>query len=130
MKIEGVKAVITAMEKLKKSMDAQKTSVVVGYTANYAIFVHEDLKARHAPGKQAKYLEQPARQLNNDGTLGKLIVKSMKGGASMIEALSIAGLRLQRESQKIVPISGWDAIISPPGQGSGNLKGSAFTRKE
>ena len=36
--------------------------VVVGYVADYAVYVHEDLQARHQPGKQAKYLEQPARQ--------------------------------------------------------------------
>ena len=38
-----------------------KTNVVVGYRQFYAIFVHEDLQARHRPGKQAKYLEEPAR---------------------------------------------------------------------
>ena len=38
------------------------TKVWVGYTANYAIYVHENLQARHKPGKQAKFLEQPARE--------------------------------------------------------------------
>jgi len=32
-------------------------NVVVGYVADYAVYVHEDLQARHKPGKQAKYLE-------------------------------------------------------------------------
>lgn len=36
--------------------------VWVGYTAYYAIYVHEDLNAQHAEGKQAKYLESPARE--------------------------------------------------------------------
>jgi len=36
--------------------------VVVGYVADYAVYVHEDLQAKHKPGKQAKYLEQPARE--------------------------------------------------------------------
>jgi hypothetical protein len=36
--------------------------VTVGYTAEYAIYVHENLEARHRKGKQAKYLEQPARE--------------------------------------------------------------------
>lgn len=40
--------------------------VVVGYTQNYAIYVHEDLWARHAPGRYAKYLEWPARVYRND----------------------------------------------------------------
>ena len=30
---------------------------IVGYGAWYAIYVHERLDLRHAPGKQAKYLE-------------------------------------------------------------------------
>lgn len=37
------------------------TVVSVGYTASYAIYVHEDLEARHKPGKSAKFLEKPAR---------------------------------------------------------------------
>lgn len=32
------------------------TKAWVFYTANYAIYVHENLTAAHAPGKQAKYL--------------------------------------------------------------------------
>jgi hypothetical protein len=35
--------------------------VIVGYTANYAIYVHENLEAHHKPGKTAKYLEGPMR---------------------------------------------------------------------
>ena len=39
-----------------------RTVVVVGYTAFYAVYVHEDLKARHRPGKRNKYLEHPIRE--------------------------------------------------------------------
>lgn len=35
--------------------------VRVGYTASYAVFVHERLDLRHEKGKQAKFLEEPAR---------------------------------------------------------------------
>ena len=38
-----------------------KTDVIVGYAAGYAVYVHEDLQARHKKGKTAKYLEIPAR---------------------------------------------------------------------
>jgi len=38
------------------------TVVAVGYGTDYGVFVHEDLEARHKPGKQAKFLEQPARK--------------------------------------------------------------------
>lgn len=43
-----------------------KTAVTVGYTAAYAVFVHEILEARHRPGKIAKYLENPIKwNMNN-----------------------------------------------------------------
>ena len=45
--------------------------VVVGYVADYAVYVHENLQASHKPGKQAKYLEQPARE--KKGELIKII---------------------------------------------------------
>lgn len=36
--------------------------IVVEFLAEYAVFVHEDLEARHAEGTSAKFLEKPARQ--------------------------------------------------------------------
>ena len=41
-------------------------NVIIGYVADYAVYVHENLQARHQPGKQAKYLEQPAREKKNE----------------------------------------------------------------
>lgn len=38
------------------------TKVFVGFSADYAIFVHEMTHLKHAPGKQAKFLEGPARE--------------------------------------------------------------------
>jgi len=37
-------------------------AVLVGYTAAYAVYVHELVNNRHKPGKQAKFLEQPLRE--------------------------------------------------------------------
>lgn len=50
------------------------TSVVVGYTAYYAIYVHEDLNARHAPGTQAKFLETPFREKREE--MRKIILEN------------------------------------------------------
>jgi len=36
--------------------------IIVFYLAIYAVFVHEDLDARHNPGQKAKFLEGPARE--------------------------------------------------------------------
>jgi hypothetical protein len=43
-------------------------SVIVGYTEEYAIFVHENLEANHPVG-QAKFLEQPLQE-NTDKYVG------------------------------------------------------------
>lgn len=40
----------------------RNNEVLIGYggaAASYALRVHEDLEARHAPGRTAKYLERP-----------------------------------------------------------------------
>lgn len=118
-----------------------KASVIVGFTAAYAIYVHEmrpvtlgetvERKGRRADGSKSrgyywdpqgkagpKFLEWPAKELANDGTLFEIIYKALKAGKTMASALLLAALRIQRESQLRVPID------------SGNLKQSAFTRVE
>ena len=89
--------------------------VTVGYTASYATYVHEDMEAFHPVG-QAKFLEQPARQLHD--VLAEVAVAQLKAGRTLAQALVAAGLRLQRESQKLCPVL------------TGVLKNSAFTRLE
>ena len=46
----------------------------VVYDTDYAIYVHEDLNARHKKGKNAKFLERPAR----DETVRRDILGIMK----------------------------------------------------
>lgn len=123
-KIEGVKEVIAAMRRAaarvlgESRANARSTdpndniSVVVGYTAAYAIYVHENLEAYHKVG-QAKYLEQPARELSPG--LGRMVRDNVIQGKTLAQALLIAGLRLQRESQQLVPVD------------TGLLKNSAYT---
>lgn len=41
-------------------------NMVVGYVADYATYVHENLQAKHQSGKQAKFLEQPAREKKDE----------------------------------------------------------------
>ena len=104
--------------------DTRSNSVIVGYTAAYALHVHENAQmqanreARGVKKRQWKFLEKPARELNNSGELKTVINKAIAGGSSIEDALLLAGLRIQRESQKLVPID------------TGNLRASAFTRKE
>ncbi len=135
----GQKRVLRALEKLEReSRRKNNGNVIVGFNASYAIFVHENIEMKgrgkkrvgtRADGSQrkgrywdpqgrgqAKFLEQPAREMQ--GELARVIRDSVRGGASLIQALLIAGLRLQRAAQKLVPVD------------SGNLKGSAFTERE
>ncbi len=91
-------------------------SVIVGYAgASYGIFVHENLEAHHTVG-QAKFLEQPARE--NRDKYAQLVVDQLKKGRTMGQALVIAGMSLQADSQRLVPVD------------TGNLRASAFTRLE
>jgi hypothetical protein len=99
---------------------AKDSNVVgtVGYTQAYALYVHEDMEAKHKEGKEAKFLEKPARQLSDDGTLGGIVAEATRRGSTMMQAITLACLRLQRASQEIVPVD------------TGALRASAFTRVE
>ena len=114
-KIENVHAVRRALDKLMRIARREDgAAVIVGYTANYAVHVHEnDRKYRVG---EFKFLEKPARLLQRE--LARIIRTVRKQTGSLKDGLLLAGMRLQRESQKLVPVD------------TGNLKGSAFTRLE
>jgi hypothetical protein len=155
MKVEGLenlkmKLKQEILKRLSSPDGVGGESVVVGYTASYAVHVHEDLEAKHGadynswhgeeisrgrtksgrkksgwkgrtsrgPDQQAKFLEQPARELNNSGELSNDIVAAMRSGNTLQDGLLVAAKRIQRESQKLVPVD------------TGNLRGSAFVLRE
>jgi hypothetical protein len=156
MKVEGLKRLQERLQveierRLSKpSQGSEGESVVVGYAASYAVYVHENLEARHGadynswhgeeiaagktksgrtkkgwkgktsrgPNQQAKFLEQPVRELSNDGTLAQDIIGAMRKGVQLQDALLVGAERIQRESQLLVPVD------------TGNLRGSSFTEKE
>lgn len=100
----------------KKYGTTNGVSVVVGYSAEYAIYVHEDLQANHPRGGEAQFLAKAAKAMNSQ--IPSLVRKYVKNGVHLISALTIIGLKIQRDSQKLVPVD------------TGNLKGSAKTFKE
>jgi hypothetical protein len=75
--------------------------VHVGFTAEYALHVHENLQVKHTNG-QAKYLEQPFREMQ--GELIGIAATAIKRGVKLTKALLLAGKRLEREAQKLVPV--------------------------
>lgn len=113
--------IVTNLNKVRERLKKQgqkyggKPVVIVGFTQNYAVHVHENMGSQHPIG-QAKYLEQPARELQ--GELGKVVSATVAGGGTLEQGLVNAGLRLQREAQKLTPID------------TGALRASAFTAKE
>lgn len=131
MKIEGVKEVLDLLK--KKEIDAKlssEASVVVGYANKYALFVHENMEQKWVgisrpsglgvywgpAGAGPKFLEAPARQMRS--VLTGIVERSMKSGLPLLQCLYLAGLKLQAESQKRVPVE------------HGFLRASAFTQKE
>ncbi len=113
MNLEGDGAILREITALAAKVKNPNVRLVVGYEAEYAVWVHERLDVYHENG-QAKFLEQPARQFA--AALGKYVAKRMREGATLDVALLEAGMKLQAESQKLVPVD------------TGNLRASAFTK--
>lgn len=113
VQLSGVKAVLRQLKALEREVSRQRgTGATVGYTANYALPVHENLKSKHSVG-EAKFLERPAREKANE--LAGIVKRTFAKTKDLAKSLLLAALRLQRESQKITPID------------TGALRASAFT---
>jgi hypothetical protein len=141
-KVERLRSVLRALEKLEReSMRKNTGDVIVGFSASYALHVHEapmKLKGKLRGAKKGskrgtyrgkfwdpqatarnKFLEEPARTKQREMAARVLeVARRRKSKMSLTQALLIAGLYLQREAQKLVPVE------------TGNLKASAFTEKE
>lgn len=108
--------------------------MVVGFTAAYALWVHENMEMklkglpRRKPAKGyywdpqgiagPKFLEGPARELSNSGELSRILLSVMKQGKTMMQGLLVCGMRILREAQLRTPVD------------TGNLKASGFVRVE
>lgn len=111
-KIEGTQRLMYKL-KAKHTKGNKKPVAVTGYAMVYAIYVHENLNARHAEGKMAKYLTGPARVYRKE--IAKLVRDTYKSTGNLEAAVLIGALFLQRMSQEIVPID------------TGALRSSAYT---
>lgn len=78
-----------------------RMQVDVQYTAPYAVYVHENLQSYHPVG-QAKFLEQPFRQLLSQ--MKAVIRSSLLNNRSLEEGLKRAGDLLLKASQPLVPV--------------------------
>lgn len=115
-KIENVPRLLAKFRDLGNRARADRNvSVSVGYTAQYAIYQHENLNYFHRVGN-AKFLTRPLRQLSRLWV--QIVSQALMAGRTMGQALLLVGLRLQRESQLQVPVD------------TGYLRSSAFTRRD
>ena len=112
IEVSGLGRLRAKLEALARGAGNAPT-VVVGYSQSYAVAVHENLNARHAEGKQAKYLEGPARA--EQAAIGQIIRNKARETGDLASAMLTAGLYLQRVSQEVAPID------------TGALRASAFT---
>lgn len=92
----------------------KKANLQVGFSAPYAVYVHENLQAQHKPPTRAKFLEEPARRFR--GQMGKEVLFALRAKKSLESGLLAAGNLLLAESQKIVPVD------------TGVLKASGFVK--
>jgi hypothetical protein len=111
-KITGISEVKRALNKLAKGFTGE--NVVVGFTQNYALFVHE-VPARHTTGK-AGFLLDNARDLQQE--MSQIVLDQVKKTGSIEKGLFLAGVRLQAAAEEDTPVD------------TGALKASAFTALE
>lgn len=90
-------------------------TVRIGYSAHYALYVHENLAVHHPVG-QAKFLEVTVRRYAR--TVAQLVAAKLRAGYSLEEALLSGGKLIKSESQRLVPVD------------TGILRASAFVRIE
>lgn len=111
--VTGIKEVKEAIKSLKRNFRAEP--VVVGYTANYALMVHENRSANFNVGK-AGFLLDNTNEMK--GELASIVKQTTKNNGSLQSGLDTAGLALQRKAQGDTPID------------TGALRASAFTARE
>ena len=108
-----VKKLEGKLKQLEQKARRHSRGVLVGFTAKYALAVHERVDIPHRVG-QAKFLEEPAKTRIDEikTTIRKVATKTGDFG----RGLFAGGLLLQRFAQQLVPVN------------TGFLKSSAFTR--
>lgn len=114
--ITGVDAVTALLkaESRKWLVWTNRSNVEVGYSAYYAVYVHEDLRANHTNG-QAKFLEDAVKFFGSDLVLQ--VENEVRKGTSLDLAVFRAAADLLAASKTIVPVR------------TGFLRDSGYVRK-
>jgi hypothetical protein len=100
VEVEGVGRVLASL-KARTLRGRKALTATVGYSAPYALYVHEDLTAFH-PNGRAKFLEEPARRLQAE--MASIVRRRLVQHRSLEEGVVEAANLLLQESQAVVPI--------------------------
>lgn len=103
VKIEGSDEIKVKLTRMANAARAETVNrIVCGYSAPYAVYVHENLEAYHSNG-QAKFLEQPARERKGD--IAAAVVSARRSGQPLEQALMAGAEELRKRSQPLVPVA-------------------------
>lgn len=94
----------------------ERQTVVAGYRAHYAVYQHENLQYKHAPGRRAKFLERAIRE--NKKNLMFLIRDYLQARRDVPGMLMVAGRFILNASNVTIPLD------------TGFLRDSEFMRLE
>lgn len=98
--ITGVNQLRARFVKERRLVEGE-TNIEVGYSTPYAIYVHENLRARHVVG-QAKFIEAPARVYARTAHL--IVAKELMRGKNWLKAMMTLANILYERSQELVPV--------------------------
>ena len=103
VQITGLNKIQQALERIAKTYGEGQGEITAehGYTQRYALPVHEGVGKNFRVG-QAKFLEQPAREKQKE--IASVIAQVTKQSGDVQQGLLAGALRLQRESQQLVPV--------------------------
>lgn len=101
MPTKGLEKILTELRKRRRTIGDRLSEVRVGYSAPYAVFVHERLDLHH-PNGQTKFLEQPMR--TEVDAMAAIIRNKLRAGTSLKEAHLEAAKHLMKVSLQLTPI--------------------------
>jgi hypothetical protein len=114
-KVEGLKRLIDVLDgRRREAARFARLRLAVGYSAPYAVYVHENLQANHPNGGQAKFLEAPARMHARE--IRRTVTRALRGGVPAPSAMALGGNHLGALSRPLVPVD------------TGELRDSWFVR--
>lgn len=102
LKVDGIGAIEAALTKRAQMVrDNTLDKMVVGFTAPYAIYVHENLTARHRIG-QAKFLEVAARKYQRE--IAEVVKRALASHTPLNSAIALGAIHLLRRAQQLCPV--------------------------